>query len=170
VSSYDWFPGLGAKIGSGVDGEVFATANPNEVVKFSPKFDLTPLVEVASGFHPHFVKVEDFGVSPDGETCFVVMERLEPLTEDEERLFHSLVSHEDKNITKPVLSPMQLEVVLDGLLVGLFFKKGKVKEFYQRVVLGNLTHKDLAPRNIMKTKGGDYKLIDLDRLTHKETI
>jgi serine/threonine protein kinase len=160
--NYDWFPNLGAKIGSGVDGEVYEIKGTNEVVKFSPTYDLNLLTEIMSGFHPHFVAVHDFGKHED--VCFVVMERLLPISDDEERLFHSLVSHEDRGITKPILSPEELEAVLDELVIGLRFKRSKVREFYQRIVLGKLTHKDLHPRNIMVDADGNFKLIDLDRI------
>src|ERR1022692_2697793 len=89
-----WFPDLGDQIGSGVDGQVFLLGG-DRVIKFSGSYDHRLLAEIASGYYMHYVVVDDFGVLPDG-THFTIMERLYPLTTDEEKVFHTIISHEDQ--------------------------------------------------------------------------
>jgi serine/threonine protein kinase len=157
------FPNLGNQIGGGVDGSVYALTNENAVVKFSSSFDQLLLAEVATGVYPHFVRVLDFGVLDDG-IHFTVMERLNPLTEDEAKVFHTIVSHEDRNASK-VFSPEQLDEILDGLAKGLVFDKAMVKAFYQQLVLSAMSHQDLHPRNVMRDASGEFKLVDLNRIS-----
>jgi hypothetical protein len=97
-----WFPGLGEMLGSGADGELYALSDGN-VVKFCADYDQGLLAEIVAGYHPQYVKVLDFGIGED-RTHFIVMERLHPITDDEAKVFHTILSHEDKNAVKKRLS------------------------------------------------------------------
>jgi hypothetical protein len=163
-----WFPGLGEMLGSGVDGAVYALSDSDSVVKFCDAFDQALLTEIVAGYHPQYVKVLDFGIGEDG-THFIVMERLLSLSEDEGKVFHSLLSHEDKNAVKKRLSDPELMNVLAGLAKGLEFNADDVAIFYHQVVFGVMTHNDLHTRNIMKTSCGEFKLIDLNRISKDTT-
>lgn len=174
------FPSLGEQIGKGVDGSVYLLGE-NQVIKLSSSYDQTLLAELADGYYHHYVRVDDFGVltSPyddcslrgdEDQTHFTVMERLLPLTTDEKKVFHSILSHEDRGLSK-FLTPEQLHTALDGLEAGLEFDRKQVVKFYAQVVLSSLTHLDLHERNILKDKNGAFKLIDLNRIAkiRKET-
>jgi hypothetical protein len=95
------------------------------------------------------------------------MERLLPLTDDEEKVFHSIISHEDRGLSK-FLTPEQLHTALDLLEAGLEFDRKQVVKFYAQVILSTMKHLDLHPRNILKDNAGAFKLIDLNRLSKKE--
>jgi hypothetical protein len=155
------FPAIGECIGKGVDGQVFALGD-NEAIKFSSHYDQQLLAEIAAGHYTHYVAIIDFGVLID-RTHFTIMERLSPLSDDETKLFHSILSHEDRGLSK-VLSPADLHRTLDGLEKGLAFDRKQVVKFYAAVILSSMTHLDLHPRNILKTKDGAFKLIDLNRI------
>jgi RIO-like serine/threonine protein kinase len=163
----DWFPGLGEKLGEGVDGSVYALANEDAVVKFSRSFDRELLAEIVAGYHAHYVKVLDFGVGESG-IHFTVMERLLPITDDEAKVFHSLLSHEDKNAVKKRLTSAELDEVLAGLAKGLEFDALDVGVFYYQVMHSTIKHDDIHERNVMKNKDGEFKLIDLNRLSKEE--
>lgn len=158
------FPNLGERIGSGVDGVVYAL-NDGTVVKFTPILDQQLIAEITTGQHPHFVEVLDFGRIDD--LYFIVMERLNPLTDDEAKVFHTILSHEDRNLTK-VHTPVVLASILRGLSTGLEFDLAEVMSFYAAVVLSTMSHNDLHPRNIMRANDGKFKLVDLNRLTRKD--
>jgi hypothetical protein len=95
---------------------------------------------------------------------YCVMERLNKLTDDEKRVFHSLISHEDRNAVKD-LSPAKVENILAGLSTALDFDAARVRLFLDELRGSSLIHGDLHVRNIMKRDNGDYALIDLDRCT-----
>ena len=161
----DCFPGLGEKLGSGVDGSVYALSD-GSVDKFSSAYDKQLLAEIATGKHPHFVEVFDFGVGESG-MHFVVMERLYPITDDEAKVFHTIISHEDRGLSK-TFTLARLDEVLDGLSVGLEFDKKAVVAFYRQVRSDAMTHLDLHERNLMKDKGRRFKLVDLNRISKEE--
>lgn len=92
-----------------------------------------------------------------------VMQRLFPLTEDEQKVFHSILSHEDRGIKKD-LSFCKIEKVLFGLSRGLDFDAERIKLFITALIESPLAHADLHQRNILKDNEGNYRLIDLDRV------
>lgn len=153
---------LGKEIGSGVDGQVFEKyGDDSRVIKLSYQDNFTAfenawLIHVCQP--KHFVSVFDFGCFND--TIFwVEMEKLIPLTEDENRLFHTLLSHEDANKQKQFKPE-----ILNELANWLILDKQKAQDFCVTATSGPIKQPDLHIRNIMKNSRGDFKIIDLDRL------
>lgn len=183
-TAFDYFRKQhGNPIGIGRDGEVYVAVDDEEAVV---KVSLQPinedlLAELQATNPSHFATIHSFGshlFSCSGEDSaygkwygcqaitVVRMERLYALTADEAKVFHSIVSHEDANRTK-VFSPEQLNDILAGLALGLEFDIDRVREFYWAAMTGDIAHGDMHPRNVMKTKDGRFKFVDLDRL-HKQ--
>jgi hypothetical protein len=152
---------LGAKIGAGYDGIVFELRDePNRVIKFSGNIDLFENAWLIHSTQPkHFVSVFDFGSLDNVVGFFVKMERLLPLTEDERKLFHTLLSHEDFNKQKQFCKS-----TFDILSNYLDFDRQKAEEFCLLATSGPIVQRDLHERNIMKSKDGHFKIVDLDRL------
>lgn len=184
---------LGKPIGSpGADGECFLLADdPSKVIKLSviyESFDgssprdiyfdqIDPVFRQVISTSPHHcVSVYEYGflgeysrdwhggVRQKFVIHYCIMERLNKLTDDEKRVFHSIISHEDRNAVKD-LSPAKVENILAGLATGLDFDASKVMLFIDQLRKSKLIHGDLHPRNIMRRNSGDYALIDLDRST-----
>jgi serine/threonine protein kinase len=93
---------------------------------------------------------------------YYIMEKLTKLNEDEKKVFHSIISHEDRGINKNY-SLEKIGEMLQGMSRGLDFDTDKVILFCQNLQTSQLSHQDLHPRNIMKDAVGNYKLADLDR-------
>lgn len=93
---------------------------------------------------------------------YYIMEKLYHLSEDEVKVFHSILSHEDRHAIKNY-SPEIIKKMLCGMSRGLDFNMERVIFFYEKICETPLIHNDLHPRNIMKNSVGDYKLIDFDR-------
>ncbi len=94
------------------------------------------------------------------------MEKLSPLSSDEGKVFHSLLSHEDMNKNKQY-SLEKIKEILFGLSKGLDFDFSQVIMFYEQLQKSTINHNDIAPRNIMKDSNNNFKLIDIDRSTIK---
>jgi len=178
------------KLGDGADGEIFSIKNePNKVIKLSVLYDPdeTPLknfgkIQAAVGRimieRPSaYVRVfsqgylgkyyRDYcGSKQEFILYYYIMERLEKITEDERKVFHSILSHEDRGIKKD-FSPPEMEKMLAGLGRGLDFSAEKVTLFCNNIKECNIKHCDLHVRNILKDMYGNFKLIDLDRLELK---
>ena len=181
----------GERLGEGADGEAFVIADdPTKVIKLSIIYDrfevppqeiyfkqIVPILDyVMLNAPPMCVKVHEHGFLGEysrqmvswrkGVQKFVVhyciMERLQKLSEDEKKVFHSLVSHEDKNIKKD-LSPEKIKEICQGLAKGLDFDVQKVTLFCTQLCEASLLHSDLHPRNIMKDANGYFKLVDFDK-------
>ena len=177
----------GIKLGDGADGEIFSIENePDKVIKLSILYDTeeTPLknfqkIEALVGRimieRPSaYVRVYAQGYlgrfsrdTCSGEQEFIlyyyIMERLEKITEDECKVFHSILCHEDRGIKKD-FSPLEMQKMLTGLSRGLDFSAEKVTLFCNNIKEAPVAHIDLHVRNIMKDVFGSFKLIDLDRL------
>ena len=165
-------------IGKGVDGEVFQSLdNPNEVIKFGVVFHAQPVniernINYIMEHNPcTYVHVHDFSIKPSKHellshvyVCF--MEKLSSLSNDEIKLFHTLVSHEDSNKKKDITDANVVKITED-LSFFLDFDKKKVRSFCSNYLNSNIIHHDLHPRNIMKDKNNNFKLIDLDRISIK---
>ena len=176
---------LGEEIGSGVDGQIFEKKdNPSRVIKIS----CTDNTWEHSNYHRlaeillyldfksywHFAKMYDHGPlhTFDESTGslrkvftihYIEMEKLLPLSEDEVKIFHTLLSHEDANKKKEFNTDQILSMV-NKLSEYLVLDKVKVCGFCFAIMDCYLKHKDLHPRNIMKNAEGNFRLIDFDRL------
>lgn len=95
------------------------------------------------------------------------MEKLNKISEDESKVFHTIVSHEDSNKIKKY-SSSKIKEILKGLSRGLDFDFEKVILFVDNINKSNIIHCDIHPRNIMKDNYNNYKLIDFDRSKIKE--
>lgn len=94
---------------------------------------------------------------------YYIMEKLRKITEDERKLFHSILSHEDRGIDKDY--PLEkIQEMLQGMSRGLDFDAEKVILFCRNIKEAPVLHLDIHVRNIMKNEAGDFKLIDLDRI------
>jgi hypothetical protein len=177
-------------LGKGADGEVYSLHNhPNKVIKICVLYDLhfsidedfnrvqSILNELRCTDIHAYVNIHWWGKIYEGYRYTVnapqkyilyyyVMDQLSPISEDEYKLFHSLLSHEDRNLIKDFSVPY-VNNLLDALNPYLQFDKNKVIQFYLELKDSKLQQTDLHPRNIMKTKSGNYKIIDIDRCVFK---
>jgi hypothetical protein len=99
---------------------------------------------------------------------YYIMEKYNYISDDEYKVFDSILSHRDFNVKKK-FSMQELDEVLLGLSKGLDFDLKKVKCFYNLIELHPILHKDLHSRNIMKDNE-DFVLIDLDFLQFKRKV
>jgi serine/threonine protein kinase len=174
------------KLGDGADGEVFEIKeDPNKVIKFCTLFDynmdlkksyknISQIINYLISNSPQtYAKV--FSHKYMGEYSrdtvwgkqkyilyYYTMEKLMKLSEDEKKVFHSLISHEDQGKQKN-WSSIKLKEMLTGLQTGLDFDRKKVIFFMENFVKIPIIHTDIHPRNIMKDASGNFKLIDFDR-------
>jgi serine/threonine protein kinase len=172
------FP-LGRRLGDGSDGEVLEiVGDPKKVIKLSAIYDHPAreiktyqdvkkvLDHLISTPTDAFVRVYEQGFfgsfsrksaewHKDGQDFlmyYYIMDKLEQISVNEFKVFHSILSHEDRKIIK-----------LIGLSRGLDFDVEKVIIFCNNIANGPIIHDDINPRNIMRNASGDYKLVDLDR-------
>jgi len=94
---------------------------------------------------------------------YYIMEKLHKTTEDERKVFHTILSHEDRGIEKN-FSPDKIRKMLEGMSKGLDFDAEKVTLFCDNIRGASVSHLDIHVRNIMKDDAGKFKLIDLDRI------
>lgn len=164
---------LGNEIGSGFNGYVYELED--KVIKLSSMESanykkLEQVFNLIQGTSSHFVKVFDFNTTntfildnKKYSSYYYIMEKLSPISQDEEKVFHTILSHEHAN-KKKSYSSEALDKVLENLAVGLDFDFKEVRLFYERIHTHALMHTDIHPSNIMK-KDSEFKLIDLDTLT-----
>ena len=183
---------LGEELGYGADGQVFKSLNdPSKVIKICglfqlPNHDLDQeylqrsnvldyLIQTPTTIHAcvyEHVKLgewsRDFDNHPQRYILYYcVMERLKELSEDEKKVFHSILSHEDRGIIKNF--PLnKLRRILQGLGLGLEFSEEKVMVFLDKLKSSKVRHLDLHQRNVMVDNHGNYKLIDFDRCVLKD--
>ena len=179
------------RLGDGADGEVFELDNePDKVIKFCILYDtgsqglrrtykyisntLNYLIREPSlayaHVYTHMYLGEWFRSVVWGNThkqqkyllYYYTMEKLFRISTDEQKVFHTILSHEDRGIKKNFAHD-KLKEMLAGLRKGLDFDIERVIFFDDILKKTPLAHLDLHPRNIMKDKSGDYKLIDFDR-------
>lgn len=176
------------KIGDGADGEVFdIQGDPTRVIKCAILYEyFIPLnremerIEKVAKYlmenHPSaYVCVHTFErvaessrktVSGDQKyfLYYYVMDKCFKISEDEKKVFHSILSNEDKNLKKNY--PLsKIASMLKGMSMGLDFNMEKVLAFCQTIQNSEIDNTDINPRNIMKNAQGDFKLIDFDRST-----
>lgn len=160
-------PHIGSKIGDGVDGEVFSF-NSDKIIKISKvdndnklEFDKVLTYLKLNVLYP-YARVYMFGYLEIINYSYYISEKLNPLTEDEWKVFHSIVSHEDRNIVKN-FDEEKVKQILFGLSRGLDFDAERVTFFCAGLKSAPVIHKDMHPRNILKNENGDFKMIDFNR-------
>jgi hypothetical protein len=169
---------LSKSLGDGADGEVFDLKD--KVVKISLIQDedtdasfMKNIEKIKLANLPHFAKVFTFGKICSGVrtdwvgmkySCyFYTMEKLNKISEDEKKVFHTLLSHEDSNKIKDLTKTN----ILDDLKSYLEFDKNKILVFINQIINHEIKHNDMHPRNIMKDSFGNFKFIDFDRVLCK---
>jgi len=179
---------VGSKLGDGADGEVFnIKGQPNKVIKFCVLYEYSyekleeiypPISEVISGLretpepvcarvHAHafmgqFTRTWYGNSRQRYYLYYYVMEKLQEITEDEGKVFDSLISHEDLG-KKKNFGPAKVKKMLTGLARGLDFDAERVTFFIDNYKKSPVQHLDVHTRNIMKDAAGNFKLIDFDR-------
>jgi len=93
---------------------------------------------------------------------YYTMERLNKISEDEKRVFHSIICHDDRGYNKN-LSFNKINEMLDGMSKALDFDKDKIMFFVENIQNLPIKHNDIHKRNIMKDNNGNFKLVDFDR-------
>lgn len=151
-------------LGKGADGVVFE--KDGKALKYSA-FSQSKLdaIELLKKSHPR-AYVHVYECAKQDDELYVSMDKLEPCSEDECKVFHSVLSHEDRNLKKDYTKD-QLLYMLKGLERGLDFDLQEALQFCLDVKECKFVHLDLHPRNIMK-KNNHFKLIDLDRIQYEE--
>lgn len=171
------------RVGDGADGEVFELKN-GQILKLCIHYDwgdtfsfenLSKVLDYLKNNQvSHFAQVYDFSYLGEYERnlygdkkqkyflYYYTMERLEKISEDEKKVFHSILSHEDRNIEKN-FSILKIKEMLRGMSMGLDFDIKNVILFCEQINKSSIYHKDIHPRNILKDKQGRFKLIDFDR-------
>lgn len=160
----------------GADGEVFKSGD--NIIKFvvisDSKKNATDnfminkrKIQFIMDKNPkHFVKVFDFGLVSIIENerynivYYYLMESLNKISDDEKKLFHTILSHEDSNKVKS----LNCEGTINELHKFLDFDKEKVIQFINSIKNSKIHQLDCHPRNIMKDRFGSFKFIDLERL------
>lgn len=181
----------GVKLGGGADGEVFEIEDdPTRVIKYCVLYEtgsvpVQQTYKYISGVVGHLIKEP----SPTHATVFdhqylglwqrqvawgkglqkyilycYTMERLNTITDDEGKVFHTLLSHEDRGIKKNYSSEVAQQMIKE-MNQGLDFDVAKVTFFCHNFKKTPIIHYDVHPRNIMKDSAGNFKLIDFDRST-----
>jgi serine/threonine protein kinase len=182
-----FMPMIGKEIGfGGADGEVFDIQDDNaRVIKCAVIYEyLIPLnkemerIETVARHlietQPHeYVRVHTFErvaessrKTVSGEQkyflYYYIMDKCFKISEDEKKVFHSILSNEDRNLKKNY--PLsKIETMLKGMSMGLDFDMKKVLSFCKEIQNSKIDNTDINPRNIMKNANGDFKLIDFDR-------
>lgn len=179
------------RLGDGADGECLSiVGDPDRVIKLGVLYDrgsqsiqsrykkIKQSLETLIQTQPQaYVRVyeQNYLGTYDRPWCdtrqdfilyFYIMERLNPLSEDERKVFHSILSHEDLGLIKSY-PPKKVREMLQGMSKGLDFDVEQVSLFVAQLQAAPLEHLDLHPRNIMK-RDGAFRLIDIDRCIIKE--
>ena len=182
---------LGIRLGEGADGEVFTiTGDSTRVLKLGILYERHD--RGFESYYKQIQKALDYLIANQldayarvyehgflgsfsrkmehwrsGEQKFIIyyytMEKLNKISEDEKRIFHSILSHEDRGIEKN-FSPEKIREMLEGMSRGLDFDAEKVMLFCDNIKRAPISHLDIHVRNIMKDDAGNFKLIDLDRI------
>lgn len=176
---------LDKEIGNGADGQIFTLPQfPNKVIKLGVihcssiiSFQLRNMEKVLNYLINNnvntYVKVFEYqylgkfnkkvqSYTQEYYLYYYIMEKLLPISKDENKVFHSLLSHEDANVSKQY-SHQQVISMLNGLSYGLEFDFQKVLYFYKNIKKVPICHNDIHPRNILKNNKNEFKLVDLDR-------
>lgn len=157
------------KLGAGVDGCVYEFVD-NKVIKFSQSDNIPYIFSILKSLtidNNLYVKVHDYNLLTEVKgSYYYIMDKLNPISEDEKKVFHSIISHEDRGIIKNI-SEGKIKKILDGLSLGLDFDKEKIILFCRAIRASNLFQRDCHERNIMKDNNGYFRFIDLERIEEK---
>ena len=181
---------LGSEAGfPGADGQVFnLIESPNQVLKISVLFEdfeskledqynkiISVIDHIKCNNVPACARVYDVQYIGKFRQAWYVnsswreyvlfyytMEKLNKISQDEKKVFHSVLSHEDRGFPKSY-SLKEIKKMVDEMSLFLDFDKEKVMLFCKQVQELPFTHKDVHVRNIMKDGSGNFKLIDFDR-------
>lgn len=186
---------IGKSIGfGGADGEVFEILNDKKyVIKLSILYDydsndilneykriskvLSAITEqkcyayartYAHGYLGKFHRTIYDGSKQEYILYYYVMEKLNKISDDEKRIFHTILSHEDRGFGfEKKLSMDQIKKILPEMGRSLDFDEPKVIFFCENIDKASIVHNDIHVRNIMKDNFGNFKLIDFDRCSSK---
>lgn len=177
------------KLGDGSDGEVFSIKEDiNKVIKLSILFDFD-LEDLNKRFEsiseifnyliintfPYFAKVYEQSYLCQWEAkladgsyrkyiCYYsIMEKLQKISEDEKKVFHSIICHEDREIKKDY-TVENIKEMLHGMSFGLDFDDERIISFIKKLRTSPIEHLDIHVRNIMKDSRGNFKMIDFERV------
>lgn len=179
---------LGKEVGAGADGQVFEIKDSNKVIKYCVLYEnyskdlsyefekITQSICYIRDYKPSIcARVYDFsflaygsrkifnGLNQKYIIYYYTMEKLYKISEDEKKVFHTILSHEDRGIVKN-FSEEKLRETLFGLSRGLDFDGDRVILFYNNLKNFSIRHLDIHVRNIMKDSKGNFRLIDFDRV------
>lgn len=174
---------LGKRLGDGADGEVFELiSDSKKVIKFSIIYDLGYESNLVTKYNEikkklsfvkengtrcqHLCSIYNFGLllhksrkTSCGAQEFLIhfyeMEKLIKCSDEEEKVFYTIISNAYRSI----------EDFLDSLSKWIDFDRQKVLTFVNANSNSVILHNDIHLSNIMKNENGDFKLIDLDRIT-----
>jgi hypothetical protein len=174
---------VGDYITSGADGSAYFSEN--FVIKFVDLFDSKNKVlniysknkriiyKIIDDKPKHYVETFDFKFVKDFTDnknyhiiYYYVMERLNKISEDESKLFHTIMSHEDSNKIKRISDQKTIRTI-KSLNLYLDFDYNKIIDFIKNIENYKIKHLDVHPRNIMKDNDGNFKFIDLERLEER---
>jgi hypothetical protein len=176
------------KLGDGADGDVYGLEHdPNKVIKFCVLYERYPGDDIKKTYKnidrvllylekykPHVCarvymhKFLSHGIrkTTEGEQKYLlyyyIMQKLFKISDDEKKVFHSILSHEDMGINKEFTLDLVQDMLI-GMSKGLEFDINSVLSFYDDIRKVKIKHLDLHVRNIMKDQFGNFKLIDFDR-------
>jgi serine/threonine protein kinase len=178
------------KLGDGADGEVFdIEGQPDRVIKFCIVYEEQVAPESITDEYKRTQSVIDWLQGHPVDICatiyssgymgefsrkvwgnkeekyilyYYIMEKMQKISEDERRVFHSILSNEDRRIVKNFTTE-QVKKMVAGLSRGLDFDVEKVIFFCDNLKRAPIIHLDMNPRNIMKDPAGNFRLIDFDR-------
>lgn len=177
------------KLGDGADGEVFEIKDdPDKVIKFCVLYQ-TGSIKIQNTYkltcevldclianpaptyahvysHAHmgdFSRPIAWGKKTQPYILYYyTMEKLYKISEDERKVFHSIVSHEDRGIKKN-FTATKIKEMISGMSASLDFDAERVTFFCENFKNTSVSHLDVHVRNIMKDSVGNFKLIDFDR-------
>lgn len=175
----------GERLGEGNNGEVLSiVGDSTKVLKLSMLLSKTgdqeQYSQIKNGLDyvvamcpPAYVRVYSHAylgaqllVPPQLQYIFYyyIMEKLHEISKDERKLFHSILSHEDRGLRKR-FSLEKIRKMRQGMSKGLDFDAEKVMLFCENIRNAPIIHEDTHARNIMKNDNGDFRLIDLDSIS-----
>jgi serine/threonine protein kinase len=185
---------LGNEVGAGSDGQVFDIKGTNKVIKYCILYqdysndlhfkfeEIMKAICNIRDYNPNIcARVYEFdfiaygsrrvfrGLDQKYVMYYYIMEKLSKISEDEKKVFHTILSHEDRGIIKN-FKDKELKEILFGLSRGLDFDEERVIIFYNNLKNSPIQHLDIHVRNIMKDSEGNYRLIDFDRVNIRRSF